>query len=57
MFDSENARKRLSQEESKETSSTFKERRTQTTHNAIFMKSEREDACQEIALFFYNNVI
>jgi len=37
--------------------SIFKKRGTQTTINSIFKKSEREDACQEIALFFYNNVI
>jgi len=53
----ENPRKRFFQEESEGSSSIFKRRGTQTTINSIFKKSEREEACQEIALFFYNNAI
>jgi len=30
---------------------------SQTTINAIFKKSMREQACQEFALFFYYNVV
>ncbi|XP_068461612.1 uncharacterized protein [Phaseolus vulgaris] len=58
--DSGNFRKRPSQEESvggESSSSIFKRRGSQTTINSIFKKSEREDTCQQIALFFYNNVI
>jgi len=51
----ENPRKRFCQEESEGSSSIFKRRGTQTTINSIFKKSERKEACQEIALFFYNN--
>jgi len=40
-----------------ESSSIFKRRENQSTINSIFKKSEREDTCQQIALFFYNNVI
>jgi len=54
---SENARKRPSEEEIEDSSNIFKRKGTQTTTNAIFKKNDREDACQEIALFFYNNVI
>jgi len=52
-----NPRKRLSQEESEGSSSIFKKRNTQITINSIFKKSEREDTCQEIAVFFHNNAI
>ncbi|XP_068503640.1 uncharacterized protein [Phaseolus vulgaris] len=57
--DCENFRKRPSQEESVgvESSSIFKRKGSQSTINSIFKKSEREDTCQQIALFFYNNVI
>jgi len=57
--DSENFRKRPSQEENVggESSSIFKRRGSQTTINSIFKKSEREDTCQQISLFFYNNAI
>ena len=52
--DSENFRKRPSQEENVggESSSIFKRRGSQSTINSIFKKSEREDTCQQIALFF-----
>ncbi|ESW07100.1 hypothetical protein PHAVU_010G101300 [Phaseolus vulgaris] len=56
--DYENFRKNTnSRREWGESSSIFKRRETQSTINFIFKKSEREDACQEIVLFFYNNVI
>jgi len=57
--DSENFRKKPSQEESVggESSSIFKRRGSQSTINSIFKKSEREDTCQQIVLFFYNNAI
>lgn len=43
---------------SKDSSSIFKKREKQTPIvNAIFKKSKRKDACQVIALFFYNSVI
>jgi len=35
----------------------FQEEGHSTTINSIFKKSEREEACQEIALFFYNKAI
>jgi len=54
--DSNNCRKRPS-EEVGDSSNIFKRRGTQTTINSIFKKNEREETCQEIALFFYNNVI
>ena len=57
MAESESARKRPSEERTDESSNIFKRRNTQTTINSIFKKTEREDACQEIALFFYNNAI
>ena len=51
MDNSNSASKILSQEESKGSSSIFKKRSIQTTVDSIFKKSEREDACQGIALF------
>jgi len=57
MGESESARKRPSEEQTDESSNIFKSRNIQTTINSIFKKSEREDACQEIALFFYNIAI
>jgi len=57
MGDSDNTRKRSSQEETGYSSNIFKRRGTQTTINSILKKSEREEACQAIALFFYNNAI
>ena len=53
---SKSARKRSS-EEIEDSSNNFKRRGTQSTINAIFKKNDREHACQEIAQFFYNNVI
>jgi hypothetical protein len=38
-------------------SNLFKRKNNQTTINSIFKKSVREDACMDIASFFYNNVI
>ncbi|GAU36121.1 hypothetical protein TSUD_374840 [Trifolium subterraneum] len=35
----------------------FKRKNSQTTINSIFKKSVREDACTDIASFFYNNAI
>ncbi|ESW33617.1 hypothetical protein PHAVU_001G085000 [Phaseolus vulgaris] len=57
--DSENFRKKPSQEESVggESSSIFKRRGSQSTIDSIFKKSEREDTCQQIVLFFYNYAI
>jgi len=58
MGDSENAGERLRQEEeSNDSSSIFEKMGSQTPMNVIFKRSERGDACQEIALFFYNNGI
>ena len=57
--DSENFRKRLSQEESVggESSSIFKRRGSQSTINSIFKKSEREDACQQKLLYFSTTML
>lgn len=53
-----NAGERLRQEEeSNDSSSIFEKMGSQTPINVIFKRSERGDACQEIALFFYNNGI
>jgi hypothetical protein len=38
-------------------SNLFKRKNNQTTINSIFKKSVREDACMDIASFFYNNAI
>jgi hypothetical protein len=35
----------------------FKRKNNQTTINSIFKKCVREDACMDIASFFYSNVI
>jgi len=53
----DSARKRPSEEEIEDSSNIFKRRGTQSTIIAIFKKNDRKDACQEIARFFFNNVI
>ena len=53
----ESSRKRSSGEEIRDSSNIFKRKGTQSTINAIFKKNDREDASQERARFFYNNVI
>nr|XP_007147219.1 hypothetical protein PHAVU_006G105700g [Phaseolus vulgaris]ESW19213.1 hypothetical protein PHAVU_006G105700g [Phaseolus vulgaris] len=53
----ESSRKRSSGEETGDSSNIFKRKGTQSTINSIFKKNEREDGCQEMARFFYNNAI
>jgi len=55
--DSENARKRLSQEESEESSNILKKKGTKTTINSIFKKSQREDAYIKKLLYFSTTML
>ena len=52
-------RRRERKKQEIDTTCLFKRRETtyQPFVNAIFKKPEREEACKDIALFFYNNVI
>ncbi|XP_068503728.1 uncharacterized protein [Phaseolus vulgaris] len=57
MGQTESGIKRSIEEQIGNSSNIFKRKGSQSTINAIFKKNDREDACQEIARFFYNNAI